>query len=130
MIRPPPRSTRPDTLFPYTTLFRSIVAEHGGEFPRDFTAMAALPGIGRSTAGAILAQAHGQRLAILDVNVRRVRARHDAHAGWPGLPAVQNKHWVAAARHLPHEPPAGYHQALLGLGAPGGNDDRAQARSG
>src|SRR3546814_6589145 len=85
MIRPPPRSTRPDTLFPYTTLFRSIVAEHGGEFPRDFTAMAALPGIGRSTAGAILAQAHGQRLAILDGNVRRVLARHAAIAGWPGL---------------------------------------------
>src|SRR3546814_17844915 len=48
---------------------QTIVAEHGGEFPRDFTAMAALPAIGRSTSGALLPQAHGQTLAILAGNV-------------------------------------------------------------
>src|SRR5207253_11008362 len=59
---------------------RTIVAEHGGEFPRTFDEVAALPGIGRSTAGAILAQAFGQRHAILDGNARRVLSRHAATA--------------------------------------------------
>jgi A/G-specific adenine glycosylase len=94
-----------------------VVAEHGGELPRDFDAMAALPGIGRSTAGAILAQSHGQRHAILDGNVRRVLARHAAIAGWPGLPAVQKKLWQLAEQHLPHERLADYTQALMDLGA-------------
>lgn len=96
---------------------QTVVAEHGGEFPRDFAAMAALPGIGRSTAGAILAQAHGQRVAILDGNVRRVLARHAAIGGWPGLPAVQKKLWAEAERHLPNERLADYTQALMDLGA-------------
>ncbi len=52
-----------------------IVEQHGGEFPVDFAAVQELPGIGRSTAGAILAQALGHRHAILDGNVRRVLAR-------------------------------------------------------
>lgn len=96
---------------------QTVIAEHGGEFPRDFAAMAALPGIGRSTAGAILAQAHGQRLAILDGNVRRVLARHAAIGGWPGLPAVQKKLWTEAERHLPQVRLADYTQALMDLGA-------------
>ncbi|NKF24525.1 A/G-specific adenine glycosylase [Solimonas marina] len=94
-----------------------VVAEHDGEFPRDFDAMAALPGIGRSTAGAILAQAHGQRHAILDGNVRRVLARHAAIGGWPGVPAVQKQLWTLAERLLPHERLADYTQALMDLGA-------------
>ena len=94
-----------------------VVAEHDGEFPRDFDAIAALPGIGRSTAGAILAQAHGQRLAILDGNVRRVLARHAAIDGWPGQPAVQKQLWQEAERHLPHERLADYTQAMMDLGA-------------
>lgn len=96
---------------------QTVVSEHGGEFPREFAAIAALPGIGRSTAGAILAQAHGQRLAILDGNVRRVLARHAAIGGWPGLPAVQKKLWTEAEHHLPHARLADYTQALMDLGA-------------
>lgn len=94
-----------------------VVAEHGGEFPREFEAMAALPGIGRSTAGAILAQAHGQRHAILDGNVRRVLARHAAIDGWPGAPAVQKKLWAEAEARLPHARLADYTQAMMDLGA-------------
>lgn len=63
---------------------QTVVAEHGGEFPQDFESVAALPGIGRSTAGAILAQAFGQRHAILDGNVRRVLARWAAIPGGRG----------------------------------------------
>lgn len=57
------------------------VQEHGGELPADFDALSALPGIGRSTAGAILAQAHGQRIAILDGNVKRTLARYHGVEG-------------------------------------------------
>ncbi|WP_028080522.1 A/G-specific adenine glycosylase [Solimonas soli] len=94
-----------------------IVAEHGGEFPRDIDAVAALPGIGRSTAGAILAQSFGDRHAILDGNVRRVLARHAAVSGWPGVPAVQKKLWSEAEARLPHARLADYTQALMDLGA-------------
>ena len=55
--------------------------EHAGRFPETFDEVAALPGIGRSTAGAILAIACGQRHAILDGNVKRVLARYRAVAG-------------------------------------------------
>ncbi len=94
-----------------------VVAEHGGELPRDAAAMASLPGIGRSTAGAILAQAHGQRHAVLDGNARRVLARHAAIAGWPGASAVQKRLWHEAEQRLPHQRLADYTQALMDLGA-------------
>ncbi len=96
---------------------QQIVIEHGGEFPRELAAMQALPGIGRSTAGAILSQAYGQREAILDGNVRRVLARHEAIAGWPGAPKVQAALWAAAEARLPTARMADYTQALMDLGA-------------
>ena len=65
-----------------------------------FDALHALPGIGRSTAGAILAQAHGQRWPILDGNVKRVLARYHAVAGWPGEPNVARR--ALAARRSAH----------------------------
>jgi A/G-specific adenine glycosylase len=94
-----------------------IVARHAGEFPRAFDAALELPGIGRSTAGAILAQAFGQRHAILDGNARRVFARHAGIAGWPGLPAVTQKLWRAAEERLPRARLVDYTQALMDLGA-------------
>jgi A/G-specific adenine glycosylase len=94
-----------------------IVEQHGGEFPRDLESLHALPGIGRSTAAAILAQAHGQRHAILDGNVRRVLARHAAIAGWTGAPAVQKKLWALSERLLPDTRLADYTQAIMDLGA-------------
>jgi A/G-specific adenine glycosylase len=96
---------------------RIVVAEHGGQLPATFAALHALPGIGRSTAGAILAQAHGQRRPILDGNVKRVLARYHALAGWPGLPIVANELWRHAESHTPHERVADYTQAVMDLGA-------------
>jgi A/G-specific adenine glycosylase len=96
---------------------RLVAAEHGGELPPTFDALHALPGIGRSTAGAILAQAHGQRWPILDGNVKRVLARYHAVAGWPGLPAAANELWHHAETHTPHERVADYTQAIMDLGA-------------
>ncbi len=66
---------------------RRCVELHHGELPRDFDALHALPGIGRSTAGAILSQAWNARVAIMDGNVKRVLSRVHGIAGWPGPPA-------------------------------------------
>jgi A/G-specific adenine glycosylase len=96
---------------------RIVVEQHGGKLPTEFDALHALPGIGRSTAGAILAQAHGQRWPILDGNVKRVLARYHAVAGWPGEPAVANELWRHAETHTPHERVADYTQAIMDLGA-------------
>jgi A/G-specific adenine glycosylase len=94
---------------------REIVALR--EFPRDFDAVLALPGIGRSTAGAILAQAFGARHAILEGNARRVFARHAGIAGWPGAPRVAARLWRVAEQHLPRTHLADYTQAVMDLGA-------------
>ncbi len=96
---------------------QQCVAEHGGALPRDFAALAALPGIGRSTAGAILAQAHGLRFAILDGNVKRVLARYHAVRGWPGTAEVEAKLWKFAECHTPRRRLADYTQAIMDLGA-------------
>jgi A/G-specific adenine glycosylase len=90
---------------------------HGGRFPRDFAAVAALPGIGRSTAGAILALSLGQRHPILDGNVKRVLARHGAIKGWPGEKRVAERLWVLAEGHTPKRRVADYTQAIMDLGA-------------
>lgn len=93
------------------------VEHHGGELPRDFDALAALPGIGRSTAGAILAQAHGLRFPILDGNVKRVLTRYHGIHGHPGQSAVEKELWRHADAHTPAERVADYTQAIMDLGA-------------
>ena len=94
-----------------------LVAEHAGEFPIEHAAVQALPGIGRSTAGAILAQARGERYAILDGNVKRVLARYFAIHGYPGEKQVERQLWQLAERCTPHERLADYTQAMMDLGA-------------
>jgi A/G-specific adenine glycosylase len=93
------------------------VERHGGELPRDFDALAALPGIGRSTAGAILAQAHGLRFPILDGNVKRVLARYHGIEGPPGQSAIEKQLWELADAHTPPDRVADYTQAIMDLGA-------------
>ena len=93
------------------------VARHEDELPRDFESLAALPGIGRSTAGAILALAHGQRHAILDGNVKRVLSRYHGVGGWPGERVVENALWSHAETHTPETRIADYTQAIMDLGA-------------
>ncbi len=93
------------------------VERHGGELPRDFDALAAMPGIGRSTAGAILAQAHGLRFPILDGNVKRVLTRYHGIHGHPGESAVEKQLWLHADAHTPTARVADYTQAIMDLGA-------------
>ncbi|HKI73698.1 MAG TPA: A/G-specific adenine glycosylase, partial [Pseudomonadales bacterium] len=62
----------------------TVIEAHNGEFPDGVEALSTLPGIGRSTAGAIAAIAQGHRATILDGNVKRVLARCFDVEGWPG----------------------------------------------
>ena len=96
---------------------RQIVAEHGGEFPRTLEGLAALRGVGRSTAAAILAQAFDEPAAILDGNVRRVLCRWAGIEGHPGTPAVAARLWALAESLLPAARAADYVQAQMDLGA-------------
>jgi A/G-specific adenine glycosylase len=91
--------------------------EHGGCFPSTIEAVTELPGIGRSTAGAILALAFDQRHAILDGNVKRVLARHAAVEGWPGTTRVGKRLWQLAESRTPDERVGDYTQAMMDLGA-------------
>ena len=96
---------------------QQIRDEHDGVFPQDFETVLALPGVGRSTAGAILAQAMNERHPILDGNVKRVLSRYFAIAGWPGETAVANALWERAEQETPTDRVADYTQAIMDLGA-------------
>ncbi len=96
---------------------RILCDRHGGEMPLEIALLRELPGIGRSTAGAILALAARQRQPILDGNVKRLLARFGAVEGWPGQSRVQAALWELAERYTPIERVADYTQAMMDLGA-------------
>ena len=96
---------------------QTVMKDFGGRFPEDMEQLQQLPGIGRSTAAAILAQAFEQRAAILDGNVKRVLARYHAVPGWPGRQSTLNQLWQWAEAHTPHERVRDYTQAIMDLGA-------------
>lgn len=96
---------------------QTIRDEYANQFPEDYEQVLALPGIGRSTAGAILAQSLGQRHVILDGNVKRVLTRLYAIEGWPGKKAIENQLWQHAASLTPHSQLTDYTQAIMDLGA-------------
>jgi A/G-specific adenine glycosylase len=96
---------------------QQIFSLHGGHFPKDLDGLMSLPGIGRSTAGAILSLAMDVRAPILDGNVKRVLARYHAIDGWPGRSAVSDRLWQCAERHTPTARVADYTQAIMDLGA-------------
>ncbi|GIX35670.1 MAG: A/G-specific adenine glycosylase [Lysobacteraceae bacterium] len=96
---------------------RLCMERHHGRLPEQHEALAALPGIGRSTAAAIRAQAFGQPDPILDGNVRRVLCRLHGIEGWPGRREVENRLWELAARLMPAQRCADYTQALMDFGA-------------
>lgn len=94
-----------------------IIKEHEGDFPRTFDAVADLPGIGRSTAGAILALAFDQRHPILDGNVKRVLARYHAIDTPLNNRETEERLWRLAEQHTPRAHVARYTQAIMDLGA-------------
>lgn len=95
-----------------------IMAEqHQGKFPAEFEQVLALPGIGRSTAGAVLSLSLGQHHAILDGNVKRVLTRFMAVEGWPGQKKVENELWHIAETFSPKDRINNYNQVMMDLGA-------------
>ena len=94
-----------------------VVDEMDGRFPDTLEGLQRLPGVGRSTAGAILSIAWGERATILDGNVKRVLARYHRVPGWPGRSAVLAQLWDLAEQYTPHTRCADYSQAIMDLGA-------------
>jgi len=96
---------------------KHICEQNNGKFPTDIEEVIALPGVGRSTASAILALSFNQPHAILDGNVKRVLSRYFALEGWPGMREVEEQLWQHAEALLPSQDYAKYTQAMMDLGA-------------
>lgn len=94
-----------------------ICRESNGLLPVEIEGLMALPGIGRSTAGAILSISHNLPHAILDGNVKRVLTRYHAIYGWPGLRNIEKQLWQLAERYTSADRAADYSQAIMDLGA-------------
>ena len=94
-----------------------LVDEYDGLFPHNIDDVISLPGVGRSTAGAILSLSRNQRHPILDGNVKRVLARYYAIEGWPGQKSVENALWDVAEKNTPETRCAHYTQVMMDLGA-------------
>ena len=94
-----------------------IADEYDGKFPDSVEGLESLPGIGRSTAGAILTLGHGGWAPILDGNVKRVLARYHAIEGWPGRSDVLAALWRASEAVTPRHRTADYTQGIMDLGA-------------
>ena len=91
--------------------------EYQSQFPQQIEQLIALPGIGRSTAAAILSLACNQHHSILDGNVKRVLARYFAVDGWPGNKKVETELWQYADTLTPKTRTADYTQAMMDMGA-------------
>lgn len=96
---------------------KMVLLDHDGKVPCDQVRLEALPGIGRSTAGAIRALGCGQHAVILDGNVKRVLSRHQAVDGWPGNSSVAARLWELASNYTPQSRVAHYTQAIMDLGS-------------
>jgi A/G-specific adenine glycosylase len=106
-----------------------LMERHGGEFPTDIALVQSLPGIGRSTAGAILSLSLGQRHPILDGNVKRVLSRYFGVEGFPGEKKIEASLWQLAEQCTPYARVANYTQAIMDLGATVCTRTRAQCDS-
>jgi len=91
--------------------------QYQSKFPNTIDTLISFPGIGRSTAGAIIALAFEKKAAILDGNVKRVLARYFAISGWPGKTSVHNQLWNLAESLTPDKQISAYTQAMMDLGA-------------
>ena len=94
-----------------------IHRQHKGIFPDTVEGLTALPGIGRSTAGGIIASAMNKHAVILDGNVKRVLCRYHCVKGWPDQTSTNQQLWEIAERYTPTENCADYNQAMMDLGA-------------
>ena len=91
--------------------------QYGGIFPESIDAVMALPGIGRSTAAAILTFARGQSWPILDGNVKRVLSRYFQVPGWYGQSHTMKQLWSLSERVTPRHRTDDFNQAMMDLGS-------------
>ena len=91
--------------------------QYSGKFPTEFEQVLALPGVGRSTAGAILSSCLNAPYAILDGNVKRVLSRYCAVNGWPGEKKTKDRLWQLTGEVTPNAQVADFNQAMMDLGA-------------
>ncbi|HSV34095.1 MAG TPA: A/G-specific adenine glycosylase [Ramlibacter sp.] len=100
---------------------QDVVALHGGDFPRTAAILQTLPGIGRSTAAAIASFCFGERVAILDGNVKRVLTRVLAFDADLASATHERELWARAEALLPRralqDAMPRYTQGLMDLGA-------------
>lgn len=96
---------------------KQVSTDFAGEFPRSVEGLTELPGIGRSTAGAIASLSMDINAPILDGNVKRVLCRYYAVEGWPGTGSVQKELWQIAERLTPTKRCNHYTQAMMDMGA-------------
>ena len=96
---------------------RLVVKNHHGKLPNNVEKLCELPGIGVSTAGAILSLAMNTRATILDGNVKRVLCRYHCVSGWPERGAIKKQLWTLAESHTPRKNFDHYTQAIMDLGA-------------
>ena len=94
-----------------------IKSKFKGEFPKKLTELISLPGVGRSSAGAISSFAFNKKTPILDGNVKRVFTRIYGIKDWAGIIAVEKELWILAEKNLPENKFGKYNQALMDLGA-------------
>ncbi len=94
-----------------------IQQDYQGKFPASVSELEKLPGIGRSTAGAIVSLAYNKRAVILDGNVKRVLCRYHAVEGWPEQAQTLKQLWQIAEQYTPASDCRHYTQAMMDLGA-------------
>ena len=99
------------------TAVKIILERYNGIFPQKFEEILELPGIGRTTAGAICSFAYGKNYPILDGNVKRVFTRFYGIKEWSGKPKVEKELWKIADMNLPSSDIEIYTQALMDLGS-------------
>src|SRR5262249_22014309 len=96
---------------------KQIMTIHKGQFPRDPEVAVTLPGLGRYMVGAILSQAYGSRLPILEANSQRVSCRLIAVRTDPTRSPTRGQLWQLAEALLPRTRVGDFNQALMELGA-------------
>ena len=96
---------------------QEVVEQFDGQLPATAELLTNLPGIGPSTAAAIVALTWNRRATILDGNVKRVLSRYHRVAGWSGESKVQQQLWRLADRQTPATNCRSYTQAIMDLGA-------------
>ncbi|MBI3119584.1 MAG: A/G-specific adenine glycosylase, partial [Candidatus Hydrogenedentes bacterium] len=96
---------------------QTVAEQHGGKLPERAELLQLLPGVGRYTAGAIASICFGERVPVLDGNVKRVLARVHRIEDSIDDPATEKELWILAAELVPPRGPGEFNQSMMELGA-------------